>query len=268
VKADYVLHEKVCIHVRDLVSREARRTRTRRSWGNLDDGIDWKATIAARARGEQAVYVKQRCRAVDLGELDEHTPVVFLFSNDIEGCDLQLIHDGNLAQRNLNLRNTRFPFDRHPKPDFVYSVLRAVRKTAYAFGGHIRKEWNAALALLYTRSAMGVERYEAIRKRSERYQCRVMPEEDQELCDLPSEERVVAWAIKHAEQVVIIVAHDGWSLSERLERFARERRVRIIIVPLSTLPAGLIRRLQVTYLISTRLKKHPQQETILRRAID
>ena len=268
VKADYILHEKVCAQVRDLVSREARRTRTRRSWGNVDEGIDWKATIGARAQGERAVYVKKRCRAVDLGDLDEYTPVVFLFSKEIEGCDLDVIHDGNLARRNINFGHTRFPFDRHPKPDLVYSVLRVVRQKVYSFGGHIRKEWNAALALLYTRSAMGVERYEAICRKPERYQCRLTPESDQELRGLPAGERVVAWAIKYAEHAVIVVAYQGWRLSERLERFARERRVRIIIVSLSTLPAGLIRRLQVTHLISTRLKKHPQHDKILRRAIE
>jgi hypothetical protein len=268
VKADYILHEKVCAQVRDLVSREARQTRTRRSFGSLHDGIDWKATISARVQGERAVYVKKGCRAIDLGELDEYTPVVFLFSKEIEGCDLDVIHDANLAQRNINFGNTDFPFDRHPKPDLVYSVLRAVRQKVYSFGGHIRKEWNAALVLLYTRSAMGIERYEAICKKPARYQCRVTPGSDQELRGLPAGERVVAWAIKYAEQAVIVVAYQGWHLTERLEQFARERRVRIIIVPLSTLPAGLIQRLQVTYLISARLKKHPQRDKILQRAIE
>ncbi len=268
VAADYLLYDTVCALVRDLVSREARQSRTIRSWGSLEDGVDWKATMAARARGDRAIYITRRYRAIGVGGLDAHTPIVFLFSPDIDGCRLRIVHDGNLAQRHLNLGNMAFPFDRHPKPDLVYSLLGAVRKRRHALLGHIEKHWNAAITLLYTRSAMGVERYEAIGKRPERYQCRVMPQDDPELCDLSTEEQMVAWAIKYAERAVIVVAYKGWSLSERLERLARERRVKVLTIPLSTLPSGLVRRLQVTHLISTPLKRHPQRDQILRRVID
>jgi hypothetical protein len=253
--------------VRENIAREARRAVVKRSWGGMGDGIRWKATIRARAMEEKALYVRDRRGDLRSLPIDAYTPHVFLFSDRIDDCAFSLIHDANLSQRNINLGNDSFPFDQYPAPDLVYSLFKAVGRIESSLNGHIRREWNEALAFLYTRSHMGVERYDAITKKPTRYQCRQTPFENPELADFSPAEKFVAWPVKYAERAVVVVAHRGWSLSEKLARYARNKNVKVIIVPLETLSPSLVRRLRTTYFISTALKKHPGREKLLRRFV-
>lgn len=267
VEADYRLFERACDLVRQYLSRQARQPRIQRSWGSVGDGIHMKATITARAREDRAIYIKRLRKSLRFARIDEYTPFVFILSPDIDECGSSSTRDANLSQRNIWLGNGDFPFDRYPEPDSVYSLLRAFRESEYAIGGHVRRDQVAALALLYNRSAMGVERYEAIARKPRRYQCRVDPSEDQELRELPLSERIVAWAIKYADSVVIVLGVRGWGLSERLARFAKARRVQVITLPLSVLSEELAERLRVHYHVSTPLKKYPGRDKILRRFV-
>jgi len=267
VKEDYILHQGACALVRENIAREARHAVVKRSWGGMGDGIRWKATIRARAMEEKALYVRKRRSDLRSLSIDAYTPHVFLFSDRIDDCAFSVIHDANLSQRNINLGNDSFPFDRHPAPDHVYSLFKAVGRIESSLNWHIRREWNEALAFLYTRSHMGVERYEAITKKPARYQCRKTPFEDPELADFSHAEKFVAWPVKYAERAAVVVAHRGWSLSEKLARYARNKKVKVIIVPLETLSASLVRRLRTTYFISTALKKHPSREKLLQRFV-
>jgi len=267
VKDDYILHQGACALVRENIARETRRAVVKRSWGGMGDGIRWKATIRARAMKEKALYVRKRRGDLRFLSVDAHTPHVFLFSDRIDECAFSVIHDANLSQRNINLGNDTFPFERHPPPDLVYSLFKAVGRIESSLNGHIRRDWNEALAFLYTRSDMGVERYEAITKKPARYQCRQTPFEDPELADFSHAEKFVAWPVKYAERAVIVVAHCGWSLPEKLARFAREKNIKMIIVPLDTLSPSLVRRLRTTHFISTALKKHPGREKLLQRFV-
>jgi hypothetical protein len=267
IKDDYILHQGACALVRENIARDARRAVVKRSWGGMGDGIRWKATIRARAMEEKALYVRKRRGELRFLSVDAYTPHVFLFSDRIDECAFSVIHDANLSQRNINLGNDSFPFERHPPPDLVYSLFKAVGRIESSLNGHIRRDWNEALAFLYTRSDMGVERYEAITKKLARHQCRQTPFEDPELADFSHAEKFVAWPIKYAERAVVVVVHRGWSLSEKLARYARNKNVKVIIVPLESLSPSLVRRLRTTYFISTALKKHPGREKLLQRFV-
>jgi hypothetical protein len=267
VKEDYILHQGACALVRDNIARDARRAVVKRSWGGMGDGIRWKATIRARAMEEQALYVGKRRGDPRSLTIDAYTPHVFLFSDRIDGCAFSVTHDANLSQRNINLGNDSFPFEQHPAPDYVYSLFKAVGQIEFSLNWNIRREWSEALAFLYTRSHMGVERYEAITKKPARYQCRQTPFEDPELADFSHAEKFVAWPVKYAERAVVVVANRGWSLPEKLARYARNKNVKVIIVPLETLSPSLVRRLRITHFISTALKKYPGREKLLQRFV-
>jgi hypothetical protein len=265
IKEDYVLHQNACALVRGNITRKPREGAARKSRGSLGDGIDWKATIRSRAREERAIYIREIFRDLRHPILDAHTPHVFLFSERIEKSAPSLVFDANPAQRNIWLENRSFPFERFPEPDCVLSLFKAVSESRYFLNGHLRKETIEGLAFLYTRSFMGVERYTAICNRPKRFQCRLSPDDDPEIRDLPLGDRMVAWAVKYAERAVVVVAHHGWTLPEKVARFARERKIRLILIPLPTLPAPLVRRLRTTWFISTALKISPDREKILRR---
>jgi hypothetical protein len=267
VKDDYILHQGACGLVRENIARDARRAVVKRSWGGMGDGIQWKATIRARAMEEKALYVRKRRSELRSLSIDAYTPHVFLFSDRIDDCAFSVIHDANLSQRNIHLGNDMFPFEQHPAPDHVYSLFKAVGRIESSLNGHIRREWNEALAFLYTRSHMGVERYDAITRKHARYQCRQTPFEDPELADFSHAEKFVAWSVKYAERAAVVVAYRGWSLSEKLAPYARDKNVKVIIVPLETLSPSLVRRLRTTHFISTALKKHPSREKLLQRFV-
>ena len=268
-KADYLLYADASARVRGAVSGAASQTRTRQSWGSLGDGIDWKATTAARIRGERAVYVKRFCRSRSEVPLDEYTPVVFLFSPDLEACTMRLTHDGNLTQRRINLGLPPCPSAQHLPPDLVFTVLRMIKEREDRIEGHVQKESIKAMALLYTKGYMGLERYAAMCRRPIRFRCREHPELDAELRAFSTtEERLVAWAIKYAERAILVIAYAGWSMSPPLAAFAQARGVRVISQYLSTLPTAMVQRLQTSYYLSTPLKKHPRLEQIVRRAVE
>ena len=57
---DFQHQAQACAQVRWLAQVRQQRRSPKRSWGEMAGGIHWKATLAARALGEQAIYVKPR----------------------------------------------------------------------------------------------------------------------------------------------------------------------------------------------------------------
>jgi hypothetical protein len=266
IEADYRFHEVACSCAKKVVGKGVNRIRVERSWGTLGDGIHWKATIMAMAQGEKAIYIKRRIsRKGEIKNFNEYTPIVFLFSDGIEGNGTSTIHDSNITQRHMELGDRGISYGSFPKPDMVHSVFLTSQKTENLWGHHVQREGLTSITFLYTRSLMGVKRYEAINRRSERFQCRVEPASDGELKEFPRSELGAAWAIKYAQEAVIVVAYPGWKPSGRLQQFAQKKRVQLITVPLSILSPGMIRRLRQIYFISTPLKRHPEREKIVKR---
>ncbi|MEW6376453.1 MAG: hypothetical protein AB1502_11785 [Thermodesulfobacteriota bacterium] len=270
VADDYKLHNLACIHVRDMVKRELNQFKVERYWGEMYDGIDWKATLYGRARGEKAIYVRRNLRRNrEYKKLDEYTPVTFIFSDVInERSSTSTVHDSNISQRNMELQNEKFPFEKHPKPDMVYSIFMTYEEEKNLCGYDVQRENLSSITFLYTKFLMGVERYEAINRRPKRFQCRKTPTEDGELRSFSLSEIGIAWAVKYAEEVVIVVARSGWKPSGKLLKFAKERHVEIATVLLSILSQSLLERLRHIHFISTPLKKHPESERIVKRFLN
>ena len=66
---------------------------------------------------------------------------------------------------------------------------------------------------------------------------------------------MIAWAVKYAESVVIVVSYCDVVLSKRLEEFATSRQVCMQVIPLTILPPEMISKLEKMHFISPSLKK-------------
>jgi hypothetical protein len=271
IKADYRAHAQSCAQARCLIEKQRRKYFPKRSWGTMERGIHWKATLSALARGERGLYVKHQIHNQLLGgKEDEFTPVVFLFTtkDEIDKSLSYSVYDGNLTQRNLDLENLDFPFQNHPNPDRFFSVYLTTQGNEFLLYPHVQRENLTSLCLLYTKSIMGLERYQAISARDHRYHCRLHPDHDSELNGFPRSERGIAWTAKYAWDRIIVVAGRGWKASPRLTEFVKKKGITIQTVPLSTYRPEFIKRLKRCYFLSTPLKKHPQREQIVRRFVE
>ena len=270
VMDDYRLHAQACAQVRLLTQRRWRQFVPKRSWGAMEGGLHWKATLAALARGEGGIYIKHcKHREVKLDRMDEFTPVVLLLAPEaeIDRSSSFCVHDGNLAQRNRDLENEAFPFEQYPPPDMVFSVFGTTKANHRYLEGHVEQEDLTSLAFIYTKGIMGFERYQAITRNKPRHQCRLRPPSDPELWDFPLSLQGVAWAVKHAANQVFVAALAGWQPPAMLRSFAGKKGVKLIAVPLNTFRPEFLDRLGRIFLTSTPLKKHSRREEIVRRFI-
>jgi hypothetical protein len=267
IEYDYRLHETACSHLRYVIDRRSREFVVERSWGGLKDGIDWKATLSARARGEAALYARRRVFRRGLGRLDEHTPSVFLFSENVEGNRGSTVHDSNLTQRRLELYGEQ-PTPDAPPADCVYSVFMTSEKCDYLFEDDVQCEHLTSIAFLYSKHWMGLDRYAAINRRPVQFQCRVGPDWDPELDQFGVAERGLAWAIKYAQRTVLVAAAPGWRPSARIAEFAATRGVQIRVVPLSIFSEAMLDRLRRIHFISTRLKRYRGRDQVVKRFLN
>jgi hypothetical protein len=269
-RADYLLHKKACEQSRFLAHGGRCAGRPRRSRGSIEGGIHWKATLASMARGENAIHVKRRHSVKRiLTALHDFTPVVFLFGHEeISASQAFCIYDSNAARRKRDLGSQVTPCT-HSRPDVVYSVY-CTRKphSDFVLGGHIERRPLTSITILYSGHSAGPHRYDAIAKRKMRYQCRTTPERDHEIAPFSPAERGIAWAVKYAEDVVLVAAARGWRPSAALENYARARKIRLHLVELSAYQKEFRTRLSTMYFISTRLKNHPDHERIVGRFME
>ncbi len=270
LQTDYLVHEMACGKVREIINRSRCHEITKKSLGSMGEGIHWKRTIISKALGEEALYIKlkSRSRKELKREIDEYTPVVFIFTNDFHDHGRSTIHDSNITQRNIELGNSEFTRGNNPPPDFVYSVFHSFKGGEIYYNGHVEKRELSSVTFLYTRHIMGLKRYAAIMKRTQRFQCRLSPLSDMEVRHFTLPETGVAWAVKYAEHTVIVAAINGWKPSASLADFARSKGVKIYTIPLSDFKQDFIERLRSLYFTSTQVKKHPDMDSIVERFIE
>jgi hypothetical protein len=267
---DFQHQAQACAQVQWLAQLRQQHGSPQRSWGSLAGGIHWKATLAARARGEEAIYVKPRnFWSHGQESLNEHTPVVFLLApaDEIDRSWACCVHDSNAAQRRLELGDDETPADHREKLDQVYSVFLASKATHQLLSYHVQQEDLTALATLYSKALGGVERYQAITRQPTSRQCRLSPRADPELACFPLSQRLVAWAVKYAQSQVIVAAAQGWQPPALLAEFARRKGVRLQIVSLAGFRPEFLERLGRNFFLSTELKRHPRHAEISRRFI-
>ncbi|MEJ2431328.1 MAG: hypothetical protein P8075_20805, partial [Deltaproteobacteria bacterium] len=266
LEKEYLFHARVNGLVHRVARRKAREFKSARSWGTIKDGIDWKATIRSRARGENVLYVREsrRWRQNKLN-VNIFTPTIFIFDSKPGKGVLNSVQDANITQRYIFLGNKHLIRDDFPKADLVYSIFITRYQIGYMCENHIRKESIQAILFLCTQPWMGLERYKRITARPPRFQCRTSPDEDQELMKFHYPEKLVACGVKYAEEVVLVVCEEGWKPSAGLYNFARARSIRLHQLRLSYFSPNLIERMKQIHFISTPLKKHPEREAIVER---
>jgi hypothetical protein len=266
LREEYLIHGRANKLLRQMVEEMGREFRSLRSWGSTGDGLDWKATIRARARGEKAFHVRRFRKSGARGSrVDPFTPVAYILDENGTHGELCSIHDSNVSQRQIDLENEHTLAARPSPPDFVYSLFLLRKETRYMCHGHIRREEISAILFLCIEPWMGPERYERLVARPTRFHCRSTPDEDPELKGFSYPERLVACGVKYAEEHVIVSAARSWMPSPRLLNFARERKIEIVRRPLSFFSSELLTGMRYLHLISTPLKKHSDREAILRR---
>ncbi|KYK22058.1 hypothetical protein AYK24_02715 [Thermoplasmatales archaeon SG8-52-4] len=268
VREDYEFHEQLCAFVRSIARDNLTKIRVCKSWGNLEDRIDWKSTLNAYSRGEDCFYVK-KIRRNRMGRLtlNEFTPMVFIFF-PCDNNNIRAVHDSNITQRIIDLGEITFPIRNCHPPDLVFSPAYIISKSKIFLNGHFRKDKVSAIAFLHTKSVMGVDRYDAITKRPEKFQCREEPKGDPELSSFYGVEKLIGWAVKYSEGDVIVIHYEGYRLPNNLKVFSNENNVKILMFPLSIISPELIKRIQKLHFMSAALKKHVDQEKIIGRVLN
>ncbi len=269
IRRDFKLIESVCSDARERIMREQYKEKNMRSWGSMGDGIEWKATIASRASGEDSVYIRKRSMNRNNGKkLNEFTPVIFIFTDDMKGHVVKHLEEGNEAYHYYASEEKDFIDFRKMKVDCVHYALMTYPEEKVVYPKHIFRCDLSSLALMYTRGLLKEQRFKQLIKRPERYLCRTFPQLDTEIKNFPLSEIGVAWGLKYAEESVLVIAKDGWRSSEELAEFAENKKTRIMHQPLSRFSPDVIERLRKLYLISTDLEYHPGRDSIVKRFVD
>ncbi|MCU7805613.1 MAG: hypothetical protein KZQ96_20695 [Candidatus Thiodiazotropha sp. (ex Lucinoma borealis)] len=269
ITPDYDLHEIACDRVRVAVRRQmhTRNHRALRSRGSMGAGIHMKATINALARGENSIYIKQyTANSTKHPHLDEATPIVFLFEDDLSGHETHLVHDSNITLRRKELGIDDRNIHEDLSPDFVNSLYATYNHGAVMCAGHLACDELTSIVFLHTRH-MGVQRYEAINRLPTQFQCRTSPSGDSELRIFTRTELGTAWAIKYANSCIVVVARAGWKPSPSLQAYANLKQVEIIVLPLTSFAPDMIRRIRSMHFTTTAMKRHPHRDRILDRFI-
>jgi hypothetical protein len=267
IEADYRIHEQACGQARRLADqmRCGHRNQTLPSHGSIEGGVDMKATIASMARGQPRIHIRRR-RSGDSpsGAFDFGTPVAFLFRTDLEGHAGNMVHDSNPVQRQIERGERGWRSKDGAQTDFVNSVFMTSVERVSTCSGHLELRELSSLILLYTKF-MGVQRYNAITARPEKYHCRQVLGAEPELRHFAESHKGIAWAIKYAEHTVIVVAPSGWQTPDSIEAYARQRNVQLLVLRLSDFAPDFIKRMQTMHFITTPLKKHRGRDEIVRR---
>ncbi len=267
--SEYKMHRNVCTQVREMLEMEEWEEDflIKRSWGSTGHGIDMRATIASLVSGENAIYIKQRrSRKLTTGRLNDNTPTVFLFEDDLTRHGCYTVHDSNATQRKWELDMLERINDDDPPPDCVESVYATYNEEASLCDGHIDLRKLSSIVFLCT-NHMGTERYKHIARLPEQRQCRHAPQKDPELELFSYNDIGIAWAIKYALDCIIVVAREGWSPSQLISDYAHSCNVDILTTSLERLSEDTVERMKYSHSASTPLKISPRREEILNRYI-
>lgn len=271
LKKEYELHARVISMIHQVIEKKSRYYQSKKSWGSLKGGIDWKSTFRSQLQGENDIYIKKlRRHGLRSLRFNAFTPTVFIFDTKTEDYDCSAVgavHDSNATLRNLELENDEHIIKNSPEPDCVNSVFYFVTDYQYACNNHILKGKISSILFLYGGEWMGTERYNRINLRPDKYQCREMPYDVPEIRNFLPFDMLVAFGAKYAERHIIVVADKSWQPSQQLSSFLKEKEVAMIRFPLTDLSTHLIERMKSLHIISTSLKKHSQRDIIVDRYV-
>jgi hypothetical protein len=195
-----------------------------------------------------------------IDELDEFTPVVFQFSGESDG-DIRPVEDANATKRKQQ-QGLEWNKEQEPPPDSIFTFLATRKQVTTIREPHAQCDDATSIALLHSGpEAPGPERYDAVTRRLRPEQlCRSMPGEDTVLRHFPPQQACAAWAVQWApEHTVLIAAYCGWEPSEALADLAKQKGVRMVLLPISVIPRELITRLRRRVFVSETMRFHPEE---------
>ena len=225
----------------------------------------WSVPPNFKSYAHVSHLLRQSARRVDLDpplidELDEFTPVVFQFSAESDG-DVRPIEDAN-ATRRKQQQGLEWIKEQEPPPDSIFTLLATRRQVRTIWEPHAECDDATSIALLYSGpEASGPERYEAVARRLRPEQlCRSISVGDTVISHFPPQQACAAWAVCWAPgHLVLIAAYCGWQPSEALSNLAKQKGVRMVLLPISVIPQELITRLRRRVFVSETMRFHPEE---------
>ncbi len=259
------LRMKQAARARHAAIRFIATCRTVASSGSLGAGIDWKATIRARAVSPRRIFIRddRSSRALQDDLARSTTPVCFLFDKTLRDGYFTATDSDSPASYNRFFGVSTLP----PRPpDFIYSRADHVRGEIYLASGAIRVKQLLGCVEIDSSSPYPWKTYEAVSHLPKRRQCRIPFDADPELTRFHGNDKIVAGAIKYSGLVTVVVNAPGMRTSELVRRYAARRRVRLIELP-SRLCQRAWPHLQLCHAYTDALRKSPGKREILRRYI-
>ncbi len=239
-------------------------TRSESAVGPTEDER-WTVPASFVAMAEGARYMRESTPEV---KCDLFTPVCWWFRGDCDS-DFRSVADANPAYRIQQI--SEFPQlaatveDDGAPPDGFYT-LAATRALHARLTLGIFQDIACSISLIYTGSENGPERYKAVAKR---FRPRTDPSGDQDLAGFRPDERPLAFAINNAlDGIVLLARGDEYTPSEELRALAARKRVRIVEMPLSVIPATVAQSIQRRIFISKTMRWSKYGDRLSDRAVN
>jgi len=239
--------------------------------GSLLDGFDVKATISARIRGEQTIYVKRRKLQEDLVIAQGHglEPTVFIFADPLSshnGCWDMGAAGGfelreHIPERSLPLFDSII---QEKGPLFIGSVhlsaphdlqqeklwpgVRAVKefRGVVTFGNPCA---NARQSVQWL-EATGYNRCPLLHDLSMEELLEFYLEHFAIAIDMRNwATALLLFAIPYARKQVVIIGHENFIIAEEVKQQAKERRIRLETVPLTFFSSERIDKIRHQYVV-------------------
>ena len=263
---DKKLRYHTSLYIKDFFNKRRSLYKKSFSYGSLKDGIDWKATLIEFSKGFSHFIVKEK-KSKGLEKWPKYCPVVYIFSERNKNEVFRMVYEGNITDKLRTLGINVLANQNYPPPDAIYTIFRSIKRMEYVLNDHIRIELLSALAVTFTSRYVWILRYQELSKHNPKNLCRLSFSDDNELAPFEGHDKIIAWAIKYAEDVILILSYPGWKPSMAIVNYANQKKVRLMIKSIHILPEHLIKRLKINFYISNDLKKSPYGEEIVKRYI-
>ena len=212
----------------------------------------WSVDANSNRIAEASALLRQHLGGLDVQPPlatvpDLFTPVVFIWTNESDG-DVRTVEDSNLTRRRMQfeqLSDAERAAENCPQPDLIHTLCATRSLNAPWLPPLVQYDIASSIATLYSGPEAGPKRYDAVLHHNppERI-CRLDPSCDSDLEAFSGDQIAAAFAVKWAQDLVIVASHDEWQPSPPLLEFAAGRNVRIVTLPIALIPRTLSVRLR------------------------
>jgi hypothetical protein len=228
------------MRARHLAERGERTVFARKFSGAMGEGPDWRRTIRSMARGENEIYVRHtRGCGREARKSLVTTPVVWIFDDQTP-----IIY---ATSENYTIDGVSSVVGMHYCIEHDYiaeSRIGRLKRAAFSDLGAGR----GYLGLARSRPLTGDEEREIdkayLAKLPAEKRCYGNPRLDDELEPFAGTDHAIAFAIKYADDEIILVSRSGLPISVSVAKYAQERKVRIRRVSVDNFGAKRLARFQ------------------------